>query len=172
MRQAAHITGVDFATRAGWSDSSNVPKVEKGLDADLDDAVAERMDRQTALNRPGTGWLFLMEEWVLYLRPFGLAVHAGQLRHLLEVMRRPNISVGVIPASVGRRTIHPAEAFDIIDSQFVMVELVSGFLQVTTPSDVAMYEAKWDRLRSLAAFNDAAGLVERALAGLEGQEGA
>src|SRR5215217_7532189 len=37
------------------------------LNADLKAAVAERMDRQTLLNRQDAQWVFILEEWVLRL---------------------------------------------------------------------------------------------------------
>ncbi|GAA2626472.1 helix-turn-helix transcriptional regulator [Actinomadura fulvescens] len=139
---------------------------------DLAEAVAERMDRQTLLGRPDARWLFLLEETVLWLRPYSRELHAAQLRHLLATMKRPTVSLGIIPANADRRAIHPVEAFDITDAELVTVELVSGYLSVTQPAEIAMYVAAWDRLWSLAAFGKpAVALIERALADLEGQDG-
>ncbi len=141
-------------------------------DSDLAEAVAERMDRQTLLGRPDARWLFLLEEWVLWLRPYARELHAEQLRHLLTVMRRPTVSLGILPMGAGRGGVHPDEAFDITDTELVTVELVSGYLSVTQPAEIAMYVAAWDRLWSLAAFGrPAVEMIERALAALEGQDG-
>ncbi|GAA3194790.1 helix-turn-helix transcriptional regulator [Actinocorallia longicatena] len=142
--------------------------IEQGVDVenpaeDLAAAVAERMDRQTMLNRTDAKWLFLMEEWVLWVRPYPPQVHREQLRHLLEVMRRPNVVVGIIPMNTFRRGIHPEEAFDITDSHMATVELASGYLSVTRPDEVRMYTELWDRLWSLATFKNAAALIERAM---------
>jgi Domain of unknown function (DUF5753) len=152
-------------------------QVEQGVEVadperDLDEAMAERMDRQTLLSRPDARWLFILEEPVLYWRPYGVGRHVDQLRHLLATMRRPNILVGIIPADFDRRTVHPAEAFDITDAELVTVELVSGYLSVTQPIEVAMYLAEWNRLWSLCVFGrGAVALIERALTVLEGQAG-
>jgi Domain of unknown function (DUF5753) len=151
-------------------------RAEQGVEvadpeADLADAVAERMDRQTLLGRPDARWLFVLEEWVLWLRPYGRALHAGQLRHLVALMKRPTVSIGIIPTDADRRDTHPGEAFDITDSELVTVELVSGYLSVTHPAEIAMYVAAWNRLWSLAVFGSpAVAMIGRALASLEGQE--
>jgi hypothetical protein len=141
-------------------------------DGEVELAVAERMDRQRLLSRPDARWLFLLEEPVLWFRPYSVDLHREQLRHLLEVRRRPNVFVGIIPAETHRRGVHPEEAFDITDGGLVTVELVSGYLSVTQPSEVALYVATWERLWSLAETGEAAKWrIRAALDRLEGQEG-
>lgn len=131
-------------------------------------AVAERMHRQRLLDRPDAGWFFLLEEPVLWYRPYSLQLHREQLLHLLELQRRPNVFIRIIPASTDRRAVHPEEAFDIIDENLVIVELVSGFLSVTQPEEVALYMAAWKRLWDLAVSGAAAtALIRSALARLD-----
>lgn len=125
-------------------------------DGEVESAVAERMDRQRLLSRPDARWFFLLEEPVLWYWPYSAEVHRDQLRHLLEVRRRPNVFLGIIPASADRRGVHPEEAFDITDGHLVSVELVSGYLSVTQPSEVALYVATWERLWGLAETGEAA----------------
>ncbi|SDU38041.1 Helix-turn-helix domain-containing protein [Jiangella alkaliphila] len=141
---------------------------EQGVEVDdVADAVAERMDRQNVLRRPDARWVFVFEEAVLRYRPFAAEVHAAQLRHLLAVMRRPTVSVGVIPMDADRRNMSPDESFNITDTRLVSVELVSGFLSVTDPAEVAMYSAAWERLFALAVHGDrAASLIRAAQASL------
>ncbi len=135
-------------------------------------AVAERTDRQSLLGRPDARWLFLLEEPVLWYRPYGREVHREQLLHLLHVRRRPNVFVGIIPVEVDRKAVHPEEAFDITDGHLVTVELVSGYLSVTQPAEVALYVAAWNRLWALAETGTAATeRIRSALARLEGQDG-
>ncbi len=141
-------------------------------DDDLAEAVAERMARQGLLGRPDARWLYVLEEAVLRFRPYSRQVHAAQLRHLMQVMRRPNVVLGIIPMDARRRGIHPAEAFNMFDSDLVTVELVSGYLSVTTPAEIAMYEFEWNRLSSLAVFGDRArALIGEALNAAEDQDG-
>lgn len=133
-------------------------------DSEVDAAVAERMDRQRLLARADACWYFLLEEPVLSFRPYARDLHRRQLRHLLELRRRPNVFLGIIPADVDRRGVHPEEAFDITDEHLVTVELVSGYLSVTRPEEVVLYTDLWDRLWSLAVTGtDAVSLVRGAL---------
>ncbi|WP_018655858.1 Scr1 family TA system antitoxin-like transcriptional regulator [Actinomadura flavalba] len=125
-------------------------------EAEVAAAVAERMDRQRLLGRPDARWFYLLEETLLWYRPYSRALHIEQLHHLLAIRRRPNVLVGIIPAAADRRTVHPEEAFDITDHHLVTVELVSGYLSVTRPEEVALYTATWKRLWALAEVGSAA----------------
>ncbi|MGC0415207.1 Scr1 family TA system antitoxin-like transcriptional regulator [Embleya sp. AB8] len=136
---------------------------------EVEAAVAERMDRQRLLARADACWYFLLEEPVLSYRPYARELHRRQLLHLLELRRRPNVFLGIIPAGADRRGVHPEEAFDITDEHLVTVELVSGYLSVTRPEEVALYTDLWDRLWSLAVTGTAAvALVRGALDRLAG----
>nr|WP_116025676.1 Scr1 family TA system antitoxin-like transcriptional regulator [Thermomonospora umbrina] len=95
-------------TRAGLSGVL----VEQQVDAvepeeEVEAAVAERMERQRLLSRPDARWCFLLEEPVLWYRPYSRELHREQLGHLLELRRRPNVFLGIIPAGVDRRGVHP-----------------------------------------------------------------
>jgi transcriptional regulator with XRE-family HTH domain len=161
-------------TKAYTREALRGVQVEQGvtgvvdLEADLEAAVAERMDRQTLLNRPDARWFFLIEEAVLGFQPWQAELHIDQLKFLLEVRRRPNISVGIIPADAPRQGIHPAEAFTITDARLVNVELVSGYLSVTRSDEIEMYRSEWKRLSTLAVFGQPSiALIKRAIATLE-----
>jgi hypothetical protein len=77
---------------------------------------------------------------------------ADQLRHLLEVMRLPAVSLGIIPTTVDRTTRWPVEDFYIFDSSQANVELVSGFLTITHPREIAMYAESFAALAKLAVY--------------------
>lgn len=149
-------------------------RLEQGVAIDdVAEAVAERMDRQRVLHRPDARWWFVLEQDVLWYRPFAVEVHRGQLQHLLKVMRLPTVRLGVIPGTADRRNVSPAESFDITDAELVTVELTSGYLSVTVPEEIAMYLRAWERLSALAVYGDpAVALIKQALRGLEDQDGA
>jgi hypothetical protein len=135
---------------------------------DIAEAVAERMDRQRVLQRSGARFLFAVEEDVLWYRPWARQVHAAQLRHLLAAMSLPSVVFGVIPRTANRHDMLPVESFTMTDTEVANVELVSGFLSVTQPEEVALYLRVWDRLWALAVFGDeAATLIRSALNNLE-----
>lgn len=139
---------------------------------DVAEAVAERMDRQRVLRRPDARWWFVMEEDVLWYRPYALDVHREQLLHLLKVMRLPMVRLGVIPRTADRHNVSPAESFDVTDTELVTVELTSGYLSVTVPDEIAMYLRAWERLSALAVYGEpAVALIKRALHGLEDHDG-
>jgi len=148
---------------------------EQGVEAedrerDIAEAVAERIDRQSVLRRPGKRFVHVVEETVLHYRTFPREVHAGQLRHLLEVRRLPSVMFGVIPMRADRAGMRPRETFIITDDRQVNVELVSGYVTVTSPPEVAMYVTVFDRLLGLAVHGDACDdLIRAALAGLGDQ---
>ncbi|RFU43231.1 XRE family transcriptional regulator [Actinomadura logoneensis] len=134
----------------------------------LDDvaaAVAERMDRQQLLRRPGRRFIFILEEAVLRYRLAGPAAHAEQLGHLLEVMSMPAVSLGIIPLDADRVRARPAEGFLIFDEDQVSVELVSGYLRLAQPAEVNAYAREFAGLEKAAVYGRSAReLVAAALA--------
>lgn len=122
--------------------------------ADIESAVAERMGRQSVLHRPGKRFVHVMEESALRYRTLPADVHRAQLLHTLEVMHVPSVTLGVIPLGAERSGLRPRESFIITDGIVVNVELVSGYLTVTQPTEVAMYGAVFDRLLGLAVHGE------------------
>ncbi len=119
---------------------------------DVDDAVAERMDRQGSLFRGDHRFAIVLEEGTLYYQVGGPKVLAGQLRHLLSVAGLPNMSLGIIPRNVDRTVTWPVEMFFIFDEVQVNVELVSGFLSVTQPREIAMYTQRFAEFAKAAVY--------------------
>jgi transcriptional regulator with XRE-family HTH domain len=145
---------------------------ERGLGVDdVAKAVAERLSRQRNLRRATARFLFLIEEPVLWLQPFGAAVQHEQLRHLLKVMRLPALSLGVIPMTADRHGYRPRESFDITDDTLVTVELVSGFLTLTNAAELSIYRRAWADLWSLAVHGDTAAALIRSAMDSIGQDG-
>ncbi|GAA3508109.1 helix-turn-helix transcriptional regulator [Actinomadura keratinilytica] len=135
---------------------------------DVAEAVQARMERQRCLGRPDAKWLFLLEEDVLRYRCAPTKVHREQLQHLLSAMRRPTVSLGIIPRDIERAGVIPAESFTMTDADLVAVELTSGYLQFTQPADIRPYVEAWDRLWSLAVHGDTArALINNALEALD-----
>jgi len=94
-------------------------------------------------------------------------VLAQQLRHLLDVMKLASVSLGVIPADVDRSSRWPVEDFYIFDNIQANVELVSGFLTITHPREIAMYAETFTALCKLAVYGSAArALINASLADL------
>lgn len=77
------------------------------LNVDIEASIALRMSRKSAITRdenPAELW-YVLEEQALH-RPIGTpTVMSAQLDHLLEMTKRPNINLQVIPHEVG---VHPS----------------------------------------------------------------
>jgi hypothetical protein len=121
----------------------------RGLVDDVAEAVAARMERQRVLREGDRRFAFLIEESVLRSGPGDPEVMAGQLDHLLTVAVRPNVSLGIVPMRPDRER-WPVEGFWIYDAAQVNVELVSGYLTVTQPSEVALYADAFAELAGIA----------------------
>ncbi|WP_064458442.1 helix-turn-helix domain-containing protein [Streptomyces hygroscopicus] len=128
---------------------------------DVADAVAVRMDRQRVLDDGHRRFAFLMEESVLSNGLGDADTQAEQLDHLMTVGALPNVSVGVIPARVGRSRM-PVEGFWIYDTAQVNVELVSGYLTLTQPSEVKAYADAFAMLADMAVYGAKARALIRA----------
>jgi len=134
---------------------------------DVDAAVAERMDRQHVLYEGRRTFAFVLEEAVLRAGIGGREVMREQLRHLLTVGFLPNVSLGIVPRQPDRSVMRPVEDFWIFDSTQVAVELVSGYLTITQPRELAMYVEVFQEFATLAVHGDSArSLIHAAITAL------
>lgn len=130
---------------------------------DVEEAVRVRMERQHILYEQGRTFAFLVEESVLRSGMGGADVMAGQLDHLLGIGGLANMSFGVVPMRPDRLCF-PVEGFWIYDSSQVNVELVSGYLTITQPREIAMYAQRYAELAENAVYGaEARALITAAL---------
>lgn len=141
-------------TRAYTETALRAIQQRRGIVDDVAEAVETRMDRQRILHSDRT-FAFLIEESVLRSGIGGRDVMAGQLGHLITIGSLPNVSVGVVPMRPDR-TRWPVEGFWIYDGTQVNVELVSGYLTITQPREVAMYAQTFAELAGSALHGAAA----------------
>ncbi|WP_405881454.1 helix-turn-helix domain-containing protein [Streptomyces sp. NBC_01136] len=118
---------------------------------DVAEAVAVRMERQRVLYEGDRRFAFLIEESVLRNGLCGADALIGQLGHLLTIGSLPNVSLGVVPTGPDRSRM-PVEGFWIFDTEQVNVELVSGHLTITQPSEVGAYADTFAELADLAVY--------------------
>ncbi|MCG5219009.1 helix-turn-helix domain-containing protein [Streptosporangium sp. KLBMP 9127] len=132
-------------------------RIRQGVQMDdVAAAVAERMDRQRVLREGRRKFVFVLEEAVLRYRLTEPAAHAEQLAHLLEVMKLPSVSLGLIPLAADRVCNRPVEGFVLFGDEQVSVELVSGYLTITQPGEIEMYAREFNALSSIAVYGNAA----------------
>jgi Domain of unknown function (DUF5753)/Helix-turn-helix domain len=123
---------------------------------DIDEAVAVRVAKQHVTYEGDHEFFVLLEENVLRHQIGGGAVLRGQLDYLRDAMALPSMTLGIIPFSADRSPLHPVEMFFLFDDAQVQVELVSGWLRVTQPSEVEMYAQAFARLSTMAVYGGAA----------------
>ncbi|MEV5276614.1 helix-turn-helix transcriptional regulator [Streptomyces sp. NPDC051994] len=129
---------------------------------DVADAVAARMERQRVVREGQRLFAFLIEEPALRNTLSTGEAQNEQLAHLLSVSRLPNVSLGVVPVAPERRQL-PVENFWIYDNAQVNVELVSGYLTLTQPSEIKAYEDTFTVLTEMAVYGaKARALINRA----------
>jgi transcriptional regulator with XRE-family HTH domain len=137
-----------------------------GLSADVETAVAARMDRQEVLYAGKRRFVFVIEEQALRTQAGGAQMMAGQLDRLLALMSLPTISLGIIPDG-GERHALAQGSFWMFDDTRVQVETVSAGLDITQPAEITLYSQVFDLLqRSAVHGHDARDLIKRALGDL------
>ncbi|HVV19023.1 MAG TPA: Scr1 family TA system antitoxin-like transcriptional regulator [Pseudonocardiaceae bacterium] len=141
-------------------------------DDDADRSVAFRAARQHRLTAKRPPKLHaIINEAVLYRQVGGAPVMEHQLRHLVDLAGRPNITLQVLPFSAGA---HPAMIGSFMMLHFppstgvatIFVEIDSGALYRDRPSDFERYTWVFRKLRDLALSPDQTiELIGRATAG-------
>ncbi|MDH6132360.1 transcriptional regulator with XRE-family HTH domain [Kitasatospora sp. MAA4] len=126
------------------------------LSEDVEEAVAVRVRRQRVLYEGSRRFAALIEESALRKLIGGTDVMAGQLGHLVAVSTLPSVSLGIIPESADRTGMHPVEDFWIFDDAQVNVELVSAWLTITQPHEIALYAEAFATLAELAVHGASA----------------
>ncbi|MFY1700404.1 helix-turn-helix domain-containing protein [Micromonospora sp. WMMA1923] len=127
-------------------------------------AVNLRIQRQGLLARrlpPAPDLTVILSEAVLRRPVPGRPVMAEQLRHLLAVGERSNITVRVLPLAAGPPLAAEAGTFVLLDfptnavgnpsePPTVYVEGLTGALYLDQPEEIIAYERVWSGLESLA----------------------
>jgi transcriptional regulator with XRE-family HTH domain len=121
---------------------------------DLAEAVAARMGRQQVVHEGGRTFAVVLEEQVLRSRFGDAEVMAGQLGRLLTEMSSPNISLGIIPASVPRDAMWPVNGFWIFDDERVISEIPSAEITITQAGEVEVYARTFEALASMAIYGE------------------
>lgn len=138
----------------------------QGTPDDVADAVAARLDRSRVIREGDHRFALLLEEAVLHYRVCDDEAMRDQLEHLLTVMRRPNVALGIIPKQA-RRTVWPLEAFYSFDDQQVAVETLTAEINLTTPGEIHTYLRAFAELSRVAVRGELAkGLIRDALSTL------
>jgi transcriptional regulator with XRE-family HTH domain len=135
----------------------------RGTPDDIDEAVTARMNRNRIFGDGSHRFALLVEETVLRYQIGSTDVTAAQLGRLLEAIRLPGVSLGVIPSSAPERPVWPLEQFTVFDDERVHIELLSAQVTVTAPSEITLYVRAFEKLAELAVHGpEAAALITAA----------
>jgi transcriptional regulator with XRE-family HTH domain len=139
-----------------------------GVPDDGAEAAAARLERSQIIHQPGHRFVMVIEEAVLYYQLGDVDAMAAQLGYLLTAGALPAVSFGIIPMATRERTLWPQETFDVHDDTLVSIELISAEVNITQPSDIALYIKVFEQLRSMAVYGaEARALILRAIEALE-----
>jgi hypothetical protein len=142
-------------------------------ESEVDTMVAARLGRQGILSRVLPPHLHvLLYEPALKVAVGGASVQAGQLRHLLEMARRPRVTIQVVPVSAGP---HPGLEGPFVLMDFPtdppMVHLENRVMSIFLEEDphILSYRLAWKRIlgralspeRTAKLIADLARTVER-----------
>lgn len=138
---------------------------------DIERRVHLRMTRAQLLTRPDPPRYWAVVDEAALRRPIGgRQVMRGQLEHLMDISKLPNVTVQVAPFRLGA---HPAEggAFTLLRfpqpdlPDVVYMEQLAGALFLDSRSDVDQYTQAMEQLCVEAATpNDSADLITEILA--------
>ncbi|WP_267243900.1 helix-turn-helix domain-containing protein [Streptomyces sp. PR69] len=138
-----------------------------GVPDDAVEAAEARLRRSQIIHEPGHRFVMVIEEAVLYYQLGDADAMAAQLGYLLTAGALPTVSFGIIPMSTRERALWPQETFDVHDDTLVSVELVSAEVNITQPSEIALYVNAFEQLRSMAVYGaEARALVLKAIEAL------
>ncbi|GGK27140.1 transcriptional regulator [Pilimelia terevasa] len=131
---------------------------------DLDEAVAHRMRRAEAIL--GRRVAAVVGEAALRLRYTSEDAHEEQLLRLVESMRRPNVSLGLVPLGARLPGILSA-GFIMYDDRVVYLETPTAEVAVRRPSEVAQYARLFGLFQAQSLYGrDARRLVLNAIGDL------
>jgi len=159
LLQTAEYARYRFAEGDPDESERGVPK----SDAELDEAIAARMDRQRILHRGDKKVHFVMTEAVLKYHVCPPDVMTGQIGHLISMTTVPAIRVGIIPFGVPLE-VGPIHGFYLYDDKLVLVELFTAVLNVSQANEIGAYERVFGHLANAAVYGaDARTLLTRTL---------
>ncbi len=132
-------------------------KLPLANDEEVQRRVEARIERQKILTRdsPPVLWA-IIDEAALHREIGGAEVMTAQLKRILEVNRRPNVTIQVLPFTAGAHACMESGfivlAFgDPQDPDVACVDLLARSLYLDDRDDVGRYRGAFEHLRAQAA---------------------
>lgn len=140
----------------GYSRAVATASLPYAAKKEVQQRVETRLQRQQSITRddPLKLWA-IIDEAVLHRQVGGEQVMSDQLTHLLDMTKRPHITLQVLPYRVGAHPgMHGAFALmdfpDAADPALVYVENMAGALYLEKAADIRRYTEMFDQLRAAA----------------------
>ncbi|MCE6998792.1 helix-turn-helix transcriptional regulator [Saccharothrix sp. S26] len=119
-----------------------------------DTAIATLRARRARMDDLGKRFVFLLAESALRWRMGSADLMCEQIDHLVQIMRRPNVQLGVVPWTADANLV-ALHGFQVYDERVVTLSVLTGNATITDPHDVREYLALFGRLERLAVRGDA-----------------
>lgn len=128
--------------------------------------LAARRERRARLDEPGRTFEQILFAGALLWGVGDAAVMAEQIDHLIEVSRKPSVTLGVIPLAVDAGGLYVSNGFDLYERPGHPLRVIVGTTASVlvhdqpedsagdAPDDTAEYVALLDELRALAVWGD------------------
>ncbi|MFC3452455.1 helix-turn-helix domain-containing protein [Amycolatopsis speibonae] len=129
-------------------------------DADIEQLVAVRIERQAQLHDPGKALSLTIGEATLWTRIGDRDTQLGQLDRLHTLAGLRTVDLRIVPFD-SVMPIAPLHGFSIYDAGLVVVELFAGEHLIMDPDEIALYEALYGRLQAASVSGDAAARLIR-----------
>ncbi|WP_103383434.1 helix-turn-helix domain-containing protein [Pseudonocardia dioxanivorans] len=124
-------------------------------DADVDEAVNARLDRQRLLGSDGSRrFTLLMTEGALRWMAVSPAVMVRQLDRITATVNLPHVAVGIIEWTTPV-DVFPMHGWDLYDDTAAVVGTETATGLITDRRDLEQYGQLFDRLNTLASKDDA-----------------
>lgn len=130
---------------------------------DAEEGAAARLERQRVLTHGDRRFHMVLAQQALHTNVGGTEVMAGQLEHLLTVLRLPRLRLGIIPFDAPYR-VPLNNGFWILDEALVQFDTYSAELSLVRPDEIALYGRAFERLAALAVYGaEAKAILARTL---------
>ncbi len=130
---------------------------------DAEEGADARLERQRVLTHGDRRFHMLLGEQTLHTNVGGAEVMAGQLEHLLGLLKLPRLRIGIIPIDAPYR-VPLNNGFWIMDDALVQFDTYSAELSLIRPEEIALYGRAFERLAALAVYgSEAQALIEGTL---------
>jgi transcriptional regulator with XRE-family HTH domain len=130
---------------------------------DAEEGADARIERQRVLTHGDRRFHMLLGEQCLHTNVGGADVMAGQLEHLLELLKLPRVRIGIVPFDAPYR-VPLNNGFWLMDDALVQFDTYTAELSLIRPDEIALYSRAFERLAALAVYGaEARAMIEGAL---------